>query len=66
MGYHRVFVSPSQWAKQRHNVVVGAGSSETEPPSTSLQLNMRLERLAARQIASELAMRNQRGEKRAR
>ncbi|MBX9571401.1 MAG: hypothetical protein K2X77_21070 [Candidatus Obscuribacterales bacterium] len=49
-----------------YNVVVGAGSSETEPPSTSLQLNMPLERLAARQIASELAMRNQRGEKRAR
>ncbi len=49
-----------------YNVVVGAGSSETEPPSTSLQLNMPLERLAARQIASELAMRNQRGVKRAR
>jgi hypothetical protein len=43
-----------------YNVVVGAGSTETSPPTTSLEPNMPPERLAARRIAYEISMRTER------
>lgn len=40
-----------------YNDVVGAGSAETKPPSTSLEEDMPLGRLAARRVAYEISMR---------
>lgn len=46
-----------------YNGVVGAASSQSKPPSTSLTQNMPPGRLAARRIAYELSMRSKRAQK---
>ncbi len=46
-----------------YNDVVGAASSQSKPPSTSLNQNMPPGRLAARRIAYELSMRSKREQK---
>jgi hypothetical protein len=46
--------------------VVGAGSSQTKPPSTLLEQDMPPGRLAARRIVYEISMRTDRQETRAR
>jgi len=51
-------------ASCEYNVVVGAASSESKPPTTSQEINMPPGRLAARRIAYELSMRSQRERKR--
>ncbi len=49
-----------------YNVVVGAASSQSKPPSTSLEEDMPPGRLAARRIVYEISMRTDRQETRAR
>lgn len=46
-----------------YNDMVGAASSQSKPPSTSLNQNMPPGRLAARRIAYELSMRSKRAQK---
>ena len=48
-----------------YNVVVGAGSTQTQPPTTSLEQDMPPGRLAARRIAYEISMRSQRDKRQA-
>ena len=48
-----------------YNDVVGAGSTQTQPPTTSLEQDMPPGRLAARRIAYELSMRSQRDKRQA-
>jgi len=48
-----------------YNDVVGAGSTQTQPPTTSLDPNMPPGRLAARRIAYEISMRSQRDKRQA-
>jgi hypothetical protein len=48
-----------------YNDVVGAGSTQTQPPTTSLEQDMPPGRLAARRIAYEISMRSQRDKRQA-
>lgn len=48
-----------------YNVVVGGGSRKTSPPTTSLEQDMPLGRLAARRIVYEISMRDDRTKKKA-
>lgn len=48
-----------------YNVVVGGGSTQTSPPSTSLESDMPPGRLAARQVVYEISMRDDRKQRQA-
>ncbi|NJL70494.1 MAG: hypothetical protein HC888_02195 [Candidatus Competibacteraceae bacterium] len=48
-----------------YNVVVGGGSTQTSPPTTSLEQDMPPGRLAARRIVYEISMRSQRDKRQA-
>ena len=48
-----------------YNDVVGAGSTQTQPPTTSLEQEMPPGRLAARRVAYEISMRSQRDKRQA-
>jgi hypothetical protein len=48
-----------------YNDVVGAGSTQTQPPSTSFEQDMPPGRLAARRIAYEISMRSERDKRQA-